>query len=116
MVGLWRRPALHLRACLLRASATEPALCGIGTARAGAQALDLARGVQFAQMASVASCPEPGGLAGSGVVVIAAGALRYAGHRIIAGKGATTFAIGTVAARAIEASAQVIREAHAASR
>lgn len=66
-------------ACLLRGSANALVLYDIDTARADAQALDLAQSVQFAQMASVTSCPDPGGLANSDVIVIAAGASHILG-------------------------------------
>jgi L-lactate dehydrogenase len=61
-------------ACLLRGVSDKLVLCDIDRAKAEAQALDLAHGIQFARMADVWGTDDLGDCAGADVVVLAAGA------------------------------------------
>ena len=67
-------------ACLLRGVADELVIYDLDAAKAEAQALDLAQGVQFAQMATVRHSVEAGGCAGSDVIVLTAGARQKPGQ------------------------------------
>jgi L-lactate dehydrogenase len=80
IVGAGSVGATVAYACLLRGAADELVLYDVDRAKAEAQALDLAQGVQFARMASVRGGDDVGGSAGSDVVVLAAGARQKRGQ------------------------------------
>jgi L-lactate dehydrogenase len=61
-------------ACLLRGASDKLVLCDLDRAKAEAQALDLAHGVQFARMTDIWGTDDLADCAGADVVVLAAGA------------------------------------------
>jgi L-lactate dehydrogenase len=80
IVGAGSVGATVAYACLLRGAADELVLYDLDAAKADAQALDLAQGVQFAQMARVTHGSELGVCAESDVIVITAGARQKPGQ------------------------------------
>lgn len=80
IVGAGSVGATVAYACLLRGAAHELVVYDIDGAKAEAQALDLAQGVQFAPMATVRGCGEPAGCEGSDIVVLTAGARQRQGQ------------------------------------
>ena len=80
VVGAGSVGATVAYACLLRGSADEMVLYDVDSAKATAQALDLAHGVQFAQMATVHPALALADCAGSDVIVLAAGARQRPGQ------------------------------------
>ncbi|HKE74493.1 MAG TPA: L-lactate dehydrogenase [Acidimicrobiales bacterium] len=67
-------------ACLLRGVSDKLILCDVDRAKAEAQALDLAHGVQFARMADVWGTDDIGDCAGADAIVLAAGAKQRPGQ------------------------------------
>lgn len=80
VVGAGSVGATVAYACLLRGVADDLVLYDANEAKAEAQALDLAHGVQFAQMATVRPAQTIGDCAGSDVIVLAAGARQRPGQ------------------------------------
>lgn len=80
VVGAGSVGATVAYACLLRGAADDMVLYDVDAAKATAQALDLAHGVQFAQMATVHPALALGDCAGSDVIVLAAGARQRPGQ------------------------------------
>src|SRR5262249_41652773 len=61
-------------ACLLRGVSNKLVMCDLDRAKAEAQALDLAHGVQFARMTDISGTADLRDCAGADAVVLAAGA------------------------------------------
>jgi L-lactate dehydrogenase len=80
IVGAGSVGATAAYACLLRGVAEELVIYDVDAAKAEAQALDLAQGVQFARMAAVRSTGSLDGCAGADIVVLAAGAKQKPGQ------------------------------------
>jgi L-lactate dehydrogenase len=80
IVGAGSVGATAAYACLLRGVAEELVIYDVDRAKAEAQALDLAQGVQFAHMASVRSTGDLDGCADADIVVLAAGAKQKPGQ------------------------------------
>ncbi len=80
IVGAGSVGATAAYACILRGVAEELVIYDVDGAKAEAQALDLAHGVQFARMAAVRSTTDPKGCAGADIVVLAAGAKQKPGQ------------------------------------
>jgi L-lactate dehydrogenase len=80
VVGAGSVGATVAYACLLRGVADDIVLYDVDGAKASAQALDLAHGVQFAQMATVRAAQALGDCAGSDIIVLAAGARQRPGQ------------------------------------
>ncbi len=80
IVGAGSVGATAAYACLLRGVAEELVIYDVDAAKAEAQALDLAQGVQFARMAEVRSTGSLDGCAGADIIVLAAGAKQKPGQ------------------------------------
>ncbi len=74
IVGAGEVGAAAAYACLLRGVSDKLVLCDLDRAKAEAQALDLAHGVQFARMTDIWGTDDLGDCGGADVVVLAAGA------------------------------------------